>query len=148
MDYSLEVRPDGATLADAHAVRTRVFVEEQGIPEAQELDGRDGDAIHAIARADGRAVGTGRLRLVGEETAKMERVSVLPAYRSEGGGRRLVAMLEREARDRGVDRVRLHARTDAEGFYHELGYETKSELFQEVGHPHVEMARALDAGRP
>lgn len=130
-------------LEGALAVRQRVFVDEQGVPESLEHDGRDGDAIHAVARVGDETVGTGRFRRLDDATGKIERVAVLPSYRGEGLGRRLMETLEGEARARDVDRIELHAQLDVEGFYHALGYETVSDVFEEAGMPHVEMEKFL-----
>ena len=44
------------------AVREAVFVREQGVPLELELDARDPDCLHVLARdAEGRPIGTGRL---------------------------------------------------------------------------------------
>jgi predicted GNAT family N-acyltransferase len=54
-----------ATAADWPAVaalRTRVFVEEQGVPAEIEQDAHDATAVHALAEdREGRVVATGRL---------------------------------------------------------------------------------------
>jgi predicted GNAT family N-acyltransferase len=52
-----------------------VFIEEQGVPEADEVDDRDGESLHLLAWRGDEAVGTARMRLVGE-LAKAERVAV------------------------------------------------------------------------
>ena len=44
--------------AQAFAIRMRVFVREQRVPAAIELDRDDDRAIHFLASVDGRAVGT------------------------------------------------------------------------------------------
>ena len=51
-------------MAGLRALRLKVFVEEQGVPEELELDALDGIAIHAIAMAGHEVVGTGRLVLL------------------------------------------------------------------------------------
>lgn len=130
-------------LEGALAVRQRVFVDEQGVPESLEHDGRDGDAVPAVARVDDETVGTGRFRRLDDATGKIERVSVLPSYRGVGLGRQLMEALESEARARDVDLIELHAQLDVEGFYHALGYETVSDVFEEAGMPHVEMEKSL-----
>lgn len=48
-------------IATCVALRRRVFIEEQGISEADEIDDLDAEAIHLLATLDGRAVGTARL---------------------------------------------------------------------------------------
>jgi len=151
--------PGEASLADAHAVRRAVFIDEQGVSEAEEMDGRDGAATHVVAYADRehtdassatghddtglQPVGTARLRVTDDGVAKPERVAVLEPYRGEGIGRQLMVAIEREARDQGCTRARLHGQTTVETFYHDLGYETTSDVFVEADIPHVEMEKKL-----
>jgi predicted GNAT family N-acyltransferase len=142
--YDLRTVPGEGAIADAHAVRRAVFIEEQDVSEAEEMDGRDADAFHVVVydREGDRPVGTARLRAV-DGHAKVERVAVREAYRGEGLGRRLMGVLEARARRDGHDEVILHAQTDVEGFYRALGYETVSDVFYEAEIPHVEMRKDL-----
>ena len=51
-----------ASQATLRAIRTTVFIEEQGVPQELEWDGLDEHAYHVIAfAADGTPIGTGRL---------------------------------------------------------------------------------------
>jgi predicted GNAT family N-acyltransferase len=152
MDAELRRIPGEATLADAHTVRRTVFIEEQGVSEAEEMDGRDEDAFHVVAYApsggdgddrDHRPVGTARLRVPASGVAKPERVAVLEPCRGEGIGEQLMRAIEEEARERGCTQARLHAQTAVEEFYRDLGYETTSDVFQEANIPHVEMEKEL-----
>ena len=154
MDAELRRIPGEATLADAHAVRRTVFIQEQGVSEAEEMDGRDEDAVHIVAYTpagrnsggqtdEGRPVGTARLRVPESGVAKPERVAVLESCRGEGIGEQLMAAIEDEARTQGCTQARLHAQTTVEGFYRDLGYETTSDVFQEANIPHVEMEKRL-----
>ena len=142
--YDVRTVPGEGTIADAHAVRRAVFIEEQDVSEAEEMDGRDADAFHVLGydREDGRPVGTARLRAV-DGHAKVERVAVRETYRGEGLGRKLMGVVEARARHGGHDKVVLHAQTDVEDFYCALGYETVSDVFYEADIPHVEMRKQL-----
>jgi hypothetical protein len=72
----------GRAPAEGVAIRRRVFVGEQGVPEADELDGKDAERTHFLARnAAGRAVGCACLRPYGAQH-KVERVAVLPELRA------------------------------------------------------------------
>lgn len=135
--------PGEGRLVDAHAVRRAVFVEGQGVSEAEEMDGRDDEATHVVAYETGRPVGTGRLRIPEPGVAKPERLAVLAPFRGRGIGRQIVRTLESVARERGCERARLHAQTTVESFYHELGYSRTSGVFEEAGIPHVEMQTQL-----
>jgi predicted GNAT family N-acyltransferase len=142
---SVERVTEEAGMEAAIDVRHRVFVEGQGVPEARELDGRDDEATHFLARDGDTAVGTARLREYEADppTAKAERVAVLEARRGEGWGARLMAAVERHARDQGYERVRLHAQVPVVEFYERLGYEAHGETFEDAGIPHREMTKPL-----
>ena len=127
----------------ALALRREVFIEEQDVPEALEIDGRDEEATHFLARADGDPVGTARLRDYGEGVAKVERVAVREPRRGEGWGERIMSAVETYARDAGYDRVRLAAQVPVVGFYERLGYEVVSEEFMDAGIPHRSMEKPL-----
>ena len=140
-------RFDGETaFPDAYEVRRDVFIEEQDVDEEIEMDGNDDEATHFVVydTETDRPVGTARIRYIDDETAKAERVAVRSSYRGEGLGRRLMELLEGEARDQGRSRISLHAQTAVEGFYRTLGYETVSDEFVEANIPHVEMEKELE----
>ncbi|WP_336339003.1 GNAT family N-acetyltransferase [Haloarcula brevis] len=128
----------------ATAVRTEVFVDEQGVSEAEELDGNDSDAVQFLARDGDRPVGTARLRFPEPTVGKVERVAVREPYRGAGVGSALMRAVEAAAREDGATELILHAQTHVEAFYRRLGYETVSDAFEEAGIPHVEMRKRLD----
>jgi predicted GNAT family N-acyltransferase len=146
-EYAIDRVGDGATLADARTVRLAVFVEEQGVPRELELDGRE-PAAQFVCYRGGEPVGTARMRLVGDRTAKAERVAVLPAHRGRGLGRRLMETVERAARERNCRRVQLHAQTAVAAFYRTLGYEQTGGEFEEAGIAHVPMEKAFRTAEP
>jgi len=128
----------------ALAIRRAVFVVEQGVSEALEIDGRDGNAEHLLALLDGEAVGTLRLRLLEDgRIAKIERVAVLAPAR----GRRIGQALMQSALARAVAldarEARLHAQTVVRAFYTSFGFEAHGPEFEEDGIPHVAMRRDL-----
>lgn len=123
-------------------LRRIVFIEEQGVPEADELDDRDGEALHFLAWRGDEAVGTARMRLVGE-LAKAERVAVRADARGLGVGAALMARLEAEAQAQGLRGVKLAAQESAVSFYLRLGYEVFGEPFMDAGIPHRWMQRSL-----
>ena len=144
-----EVRTgDWAALGEgARAVREAVFVQEQGIAREDEWDEADHTAVHAVVTNRlGMPVATGRLLVEGAPgsgTARIGRMAVDRTLRGSGVGRQVVQALEQAARARGDTRVVLGAQRSAEGFYARLGYAPYGEPYEEVGIPHVGMARAL-----
>ena len=60
-----------------------------------------------VARLDGRPVGCGALKFHPGAPAELKRMWVSPAARGRGLGRRLLHELEQDARDQGVEVLRL-----------------------------------------
>jgi len=131
-----------AQLEEAYRIRIAVFVEEQGVPQEEELDAYEDEADHLIVYEDGQPVGAARLRQV-SGVAKLERICLLPAYRQSGFGRLIIAELEQMALDNGWTEAKLHAQEQAQGFYAKLGYHPASEVFMEEGIPHLVMKKTL-----
>lgn len=130
-------------IATCHAIRRAVFIEEQGIAEAEEWDDLDGQAIHLLAWQDGEAVGTARIFLDGS-TGKIGRVCVMPAARGTGLGRQLIKAAVDVLRSRhGVLQARLGAQVQAMGFYEKLGFAPVGEVYDDAGIPHQDMVRDL-----
>ncbi len=79
-----------------------------------------------IAYRDRRAIGCGAVRRLDDATAEILRMYVLPSARGDGIGRLLLATLEAEAADMGVNRIVLEAgdrQPDALGLYGQAGYQ-------------------------
>jgi predicted GNAT family N-acyltransferase len=135
-----------ATAADRRelaALRTRVFVDEQGVPAEIEQDAADETAVHAISRdASGRVVATGRLLVTGT-TATIGRMAADASVRGRGHGAAVLAELHRQAVLRGVTEVELHAQVNARRFYERAGYTAVGDVYQEAGILHVTMVRRL-----
>lgn len=141
----LETGPWSRLQALAAPLRRAVFVEEQGIPEHEEWDEADADALHAVAvNALGQAVGTGRLLRTDEPgVGKIGRMAVHRALRGAGVGARVLQALVQAARGRGDHTLRLSAQRTAVGFYARQGWRPIGEPHEEVGIPHQWMERRL-----
>ncbi|HUA32755.1 MAG TPA: GNAT family N-acetyltransferase [Candidatus Binataceae bacterium] len=132
-----------AQFEQAYAIRRRVFIEEQNVPEAIELDDDDARAFHALALIDGAPVGTGRMLPHGEHEIKIGRMAVLRELRGSGIGREILEFLMNAARARGFRVAVLHAQLTAEGFYLRSGYIPIGDVFEEAGIAHRKMERPL-----
>lgn len=142
----IEIGDWSALQPSAQAVRTAVFVQEQGIAAEDEWDANDATALHAVLfDLDGQPLGNARLLRPSEQVAKVGRMAVLPEVRGHGYGARLLQALLREARRLGHKEIRLNAQRSAEGFYAAQGFSVVGEPFDEVGIPHVEMALKIVA---
>lgn len=130
--------------APAQAVRTAVFVLEQGIAPEDEWDADDATALHAVLfDVNGQALGNARLLQPSATVAKVGRMAVLKEARGNGYGARLLQALIRCARQRRHKEVRLSAQRTAESFYAAHGFVAVGEPFDEVGIPHMEMRLSL-----
>jgi predicted GNAT family N-acyltransferase len=125
-------------LEKAFAIRVRVFVKEQGVPEEIELDHDDGRALHFLAFAAARPVGTARV-VTRRGNAKIGRMAVIKSYRGRGVGKQLLKRAIATARRQGADRIYLHAQVPVIGFYEALGFRCVGSVFKEAGIPHRKM---------
>jgi len=132
-----------ALLEAAYAIRRRVFIEEQHVPEEIELDDDDARAFHALALRDGKPAGCGRYVEHSPGEIKIGRMASLRELRGTGIGRAVLEFLIATARNRGYTRAILHAQLTAEGFYLKQGFRPEGEVFEEAGIPHRAMIRDL-----
>jgi len=125
-------------LSQAYAIRIRVFVKEQGVPRAIELDDDDQRAIHFLATIGTKAVGTARLVWHGRG-AKIGRMAVLKSYRRRGVGTKLLNRAIGAARRLQADRIYLHAQVAVSGFYQRMNFRAVGSVFDEAGIAHRKM---------
>ena len=136
----IEVSSD---LATCQRLRRVVFIEEQGVSEADEVDGMDDHAIHLLAWDGDRPVGTARL-LVKGPVGKIGRVCVLQEARGTGLGAALIQAALAVLRDQPeVKEAYLGSQSHATGFYEKLGFAVEGDEFQDAGIPHRHMRRAI-----
>ena len=130
-------------LAACHALRRAVFMDEQGISEAEEFDDLDAQAVQMLAVDALGPVGTARLLFDGA-TGKIGRVCVLPRARGTGLGAALIrAALDELRRRPGIETARLGAQVRVMPFYARLGFAPVGEVYDDAGIPHRDMVRAL-----
>lgn len=124
-------------------LRRVVFIDEQGVSEADEVDDLDGAAIHLLAVDQGRPVGSARL-LVQGDTGKIGRVCVLKDRRGLGLGAALIGVAVAEFRATpGIVRVKLGAQLPALGFYERLGFVATGPVYLDAGIDHRDMVLPL-----
>ena len=132
---------DWSTLqASAAPLRLAVFVHEQHVPLAEELDTLDEVCLHAVVfDAQGCALATGRLLPDGH----IGRMAVLKSVRGQGLGSAVLQALVQKARERGFVEVVLSAQTHAEAFYVRHGFVPEGAEYLDANIPHVLMRKAL-----
>lgn len=121
---SVGVASDFNEVMQAIAIRSAVYVGEKGWPFHEEWDGNDFSATHLLARVDGDAAGTLRIRYFGG-FAKVERLAVLPRFRQKRYGRMGVAYELGEyaidfLQQKGINRFYGHALAELTPFWNKI----------------------------
>ncbi len=142
MRYEVRQARGQRELQEALRLRHEVFCVEQGVPEHEELDGRDGDGLHLVAVEGDQLLATCRLLLVGR-TVQFSRLAVRADARRHGIATALLEMADAEARAAGARRLVLHAQTYAQSLYEQAGYRVRGGVFREAGIEHVAMEKEL-----
>lgn len=129
-------------LAQAHAIRHAVFVQEQHVDEREEYDEYEPLSQHFLALLEEEPVGTARWRFT-DKGIKLERFAVLKDYRDKGVGKALLhAVLEDVASnpDSEGKRIYLHAQIAASNFYRQHGFVPEGDVFYEANIAHTLMS--------
>ena len=140
---------DALTIHELHdllRLRADVFVVEQQCIFV-DIDGRDPEALHLLARSTVNGTLLGTLRLfppsLGTEHVRIGRVATTLRSRGTGLGRAMMVESLAEAERRfGPVPVRLEAQARLEAFYQSLGFARASEDYEEDGILHCSMLRS------
>ena len=103
-DVDIKIVTTDDEYAQMMSVRRQVFVDEHHIPENMEFDGNDHSSTHVLAVADGKPVGTMRIRYF-NGFVKMERMCVLKPYRKTDVSERIMRKGMEFSAQKGYDKV-------------------------------------------
>jgi predicted GNAT family N-acyltransferase len=144
MNPRIVVASEPSEFLDHFQLRRTIFIEEQGVDEALEMDGLDDTATLIVMYVEGKAVGCARYRVLAS-AVKVERVGVLKDYRNRGLGQEIMAFVESQIVEY-TDKswITLNAQLTAKSFYLRLGYGTVGEVFVEANIDHQKMMKELD----
>jgi GNAT superfamily N-acetyltransferase len=109
--------------------------------EPGELE-KEFSVFHIACYLDGALAGCLILQPDGK-SLKMRQVSVSERHQGTGIGRAMVEFSEKFARERGYNKITMHARDTAVPFYLKLGYSIEGEPFEEVTIPHRSMFKNI-----
>lgn len=122
------------------AIRTAVFIKEQGVPEEMEWDEHDTTCRHALALSlNGDAIGCGRMFSNGH----IGRISVLPEWRGKMVGTAIMEAFLNYADGHDYPQVDVDAQVQAKPFYHRFDFVERGEVFMDAGIPHIKMLLKL-----
>ena len=120
-------------------IRFDVFVEGQGVPIQEEVDGKDSISDHYLLFYNEYPSGVARVRYEAD-FAKIERVAVLGNCQGKGLGLKLMQFILSDLRQMSaVKKVKLSSQTYAISFYEKLGFVVCSEEYMDAGIPHKDM---------
>ena len=99
--------------------------------------------LHIVAYEDERMLGCCMLVEEDPQTVRLRQMAVINDLQGKGIGRALMQFAENLARDRGYQKITMHARKNAMGFYEKLGYQKVGKEFSEITIPHYVMEKEL-----
>ena len=141
--FSYKLVTGDVELQEAFEVRRQVFVREQGISEDLVFDGHDREALHVVVKDVESAIGSARVRFLGDKQAKLERMAVSKHYRRKGIGREMLLFLDTVWKDKQVQQVIIHAQLEIVPFYKLCGFDELGSPFQEAGIKHIKMRKQI-----
>ena len=125
------------------AIRRKVFIDEQKVPETREQDGLDNEAMHYLFTVHGRPIGAARSRLEAQGAdrwIKIERFAFLPEARGGGlGDKAFKAIMDDCVTRYPPFAIKIGAQAYLKKFYERLGFKAKGEIFQDAGIDHLWM---------
>ena len=120
-------------------LRRTVFIEEQNVPENEEVDGDDPDCDHILLTVSDIPVGAARLKYY-NDFIKVQRVCVLKNYRGQGIGSKIINFIIRHVEKNDIrSSVRLGSQIHALEFYKRLGFIEFGEEYLDAGILHKDM---------
>lgn len=129
---------------EAVRLRYQVLREPLGLDfTAEQLAEEYADTHLGIYHQQGTLLGYLCLTEVSDIEYKMRQVAVRPDLQKSGIGTALVAAAEDYAKQRGKQKISMHARDTAIAFYKRLGYEKEGKAFTEVSIPHFKLVKKI-----
>lgn len=127
---------------DALSIRKIVFINEQNVPLELEIDDLEDKCDYIVCYIDSHPVATARLYMT-SNYAKVQRVAVLQANRGLKIGIKLMLEVEKNAKQKGVQQLKLGAQEYAIPFYNKLNYQVCSSRYLDAGIWHKDMIKQI-----
>ncbi len=128
---------------DAHKIRVKVFIEEQGFEN--EFDSIDAEAVHILIKNDdGIPVATCRIFWDNKMNSHiLGRLAVLKEFRGMGIGSEAVKAALDYVKSANGKSLMLHSQCRAAVFYEKLGFASFGEVELDEGCPHIWMKKEI-----
>ena len=142
----MKVAENSAELERCLEIRRRVFIEEKGVSPDIEIDEHDrlgGEYKHFIVSNNEADVGTARCVKTSENSVQVQRFCVLAELRGRGFGKAVMELIEDYYKDKGINKIELHAKYSVHKFYEKCGYKKVSDIFVEADVEHIKMEKEI-----
>ena len=124
-------------------LRTEILRKPLGLSfEKKELEREANDTLIAAFEED-KMLGCCLLTKVDNQCVRLRQMAVQNNLQGKGIGAAMMNYAENVARDAGYNKVIMHARKTAIGFYEKLGYKVTGNEFEEITIPHFVMEKKL-----
>lgn len=145
--YIIKIAESEDELKEYFRIRNEVFVREQGIFPATDIDEYDKNAIHIIAveKSNNNVVGVVRCYMKDGNTWFGGRLGALPDYRNGRVGSRLVRFAVSTAKSKGCKKFLAYIQPNNVRFFQRLDWEKIGEPIIYQGMPHQLMEAKLDS---
>lgn len=124
-------------------LREDILRQPLGLHLSQEELDREKDNLMMAAFDDDKMLACCMLVEEGPQIVRLRQMAVLNDLQGQGIGKALLQFAENVARDRGYQKITMHARKNAAGFYEKLGYRVMGDEFIEITIPHYLMEKSL-----
>lgn len=104
---------------------------------------KDKEDMLCVCENEGQIVGCCILTPIDKNVVQLRQMAVDDSVQKKGIGAKLLLFAEESAKGNGFDKIVLHARKVAIGFYLKYNYDIVGHEFEEVGIPHFEMQKIL-----
>lgn len=124
-------------------LRSEVFVVEQNCVY-QDIDGKDGKALHLLGSFEGQIVAYSRLFAPGDyfDNASIGRVVISPKFRDRKWGHDLMAEAINGIKENyNAETITISAQLYLKKFYESHGFVQQGETYLEDDIPHIKMIR-------
>ncbi|MCM0582429.1 GNAT family N-acetyltransferase [Weissella diestrammenae] len=124
----------------ALGIRRDVFVTEQNVPLALEIDDLDNQTTHYVGFINDKAIATARVLVNQEKNSwHIQRVATLSNQRGHGYANKIMQTIIDDAKSAGVAYLDLGAQVSAQRFYEKLGFLPFGDQFIDAGILHINM---------
>ena len=114
-----------------------------GLSFSEDELAREKDDILICCFDDDKLEGCCLLTEAGRKSFRLRQMAVISGLQGKGIGKVLIQFAENISRDRGYNKIMMHARKTAVGFYEKFGYRKSGDEFDELGIPHYYMEKVL-----